>query len=65
MFVSSKYLTWVYSGIIVIRYATNLENKRVDLFEEPGEGIGEQNVLLASSKQLPLSSTTVLGMRML
>ncbi|KMS97661.1 hypothetical protein BVRB_5g124910 [Beta vulgaris subsp. vulgaris] len=31
------------------QYATNLENKRVDLFEEPGEGIGEQNVLLAST----------------
>ncbi|CAK9173335.1 unnamed protein product [Ilex paraguariensis] len=31
------------------RYASNLENKRVDLFEGPGEGLGEDNVLLASS----------------
>ncbi|XP_057477129.1 novel plant SNARE 11-like [Actinidia eriantha] len=31
------------------QYASNLENKRVDLFEGPGEGYGEDNVLLASS----------------
>lgn len=31
------------------QYATNLENKRVDLFEGPGEGFREENVLLASS----------------
>ncbi|GAB4857731.1 Novel plant SNARE 11 [Ancistrocladus abbreviatus] len=31
------------------QYATNLETKRVDLFEGPNEGIGEENVLLASS----------------
>ncbi|XP_074303761.1 putative plant SNARE 11 [Silene latifolia] len=31
------------------QYATNLENKRADLFEGPNEGAGEGNVLLASS----------------
>ncbi|XP_057518889.1 novel plant SNARE 11-like isoform X2 [Amaranthus tricolor] len=31
------------------QYATNLENKRIDLFEGPGEGVGEDNVLLASA----------------
>ncbi|XP_057511603.1 novel plant SNARE 11-like [Actinidia eriantha] len=31
------------------QYASNLENKRVDLFEGPDEGYGEDNVLLASS----------------
>lgn len=31
------------------RYTTNLENKRVDLFDGPSEGIGEDNGLLASS----------------
>ncbi|GAB2273728.1 Novel plant SNARE 11, variant 2 [Dionaea muscipula] len=31
------------------QYATNLESKRVDLFEGPNEGFGEENVLLASS----------------
>ncbi|GMH29786.1 hypothetical protein Nepgr_031629 [Nepenthes gracilis] len=31
------------------QYATNLENKRVDLFEGPSEELGEENVLLASS----------------
>ncbi|XP_057977087.1 novel plant SNARE 11 [Malania oleifera] len=31
------------------QYATNLENKRVDLFDGPAEGFGEENVLLASS----------------
>lgn len=31
------------------QYATNLENKRLDLFEGPNEGYGEENVLLASS----------------
>ncbi|KAL7149995.1 hypothetical protein ABFS83_05G079000 [Erythranthe nasuta] len=30
------------------QYASNLENKRVDLFEGPGEGFVEENVLLAS-----------------
>lgn len=31
------------------QYASNLDNKRVDLFEGPGEGFAEDNVLLASS----------------
>ncbi|KAL8520406.1 hypothetical protein ACS0TY_011073 [Phlomoides rotata] len=31
------------------QYASNLENKRVDLFEGPGEGFPEENVLLASN----------------
>lgn len=31
------------------QYASNLENKRVDLFEGPGEGFAEDNVLLASN----------------
>lgn len=31
------------------QYASNLDNKRVDLFEGPGEGLAEDNVLLASS----------------
>ncbi|XP_071920242.1 novel plant SNARE 11-like [Coffea arabica] len=31
------------------QYASNLENKRVELFEGPGEGFAEDNVLLASS----------------
>ncbi|KAL6547992.1 putative plant SNARE 11 [Orobanche hederae] len=31
------------------QYASNLENKRVDLFEGPGEGFVEENVLLASN----------------
>ncbi|GAB2235309.1 hypothetical protein Droror1_Dr00025732 [Drosera rotundifolia] len=31
------------------QYATNLENKRLDLFEGPNGGYGEENVLLASS----------------
>ncbi|XP_051145714.1 novel plant SNARE 11-like isoform X2 [Andrographis paniculata] len=31
------------------QYATNLENKRVDLFEGPGEGFVEDNSLLASN----------------
>ncbi|KAL3497651.1 hypothetical protein ACH5RR_040383 [Cinchona calisaya] len=31
------------------QYASNLENKRVELFEGPGEGFEEDNVLLASS----------------
>uniref|UniRef100_A0A5B6YP01 t-SNARE coiled-coil homology domain-containing protein n=1 Tax=Davidia involucrata TaxID=16924 RepID=A0A5B6YP01_DAVIN len=31
------------------QYASNLETKRVELFEEPGDGFGEDNVLLASS----------------
>ncbi|KAL3834968.1 hypothetical protein ACJIZ3_009704 [Penstemon smallii] len=31
------------------RYASNLENKRVDLFEGPGEGFAEDNVMLASN----------------
>ncbi|KAF8412842.1 hypothetical protein HHK36_000814 [Tetracentron sinense] len=30
------------------QYASNLENKRVDLFDGPGEEFGEENVLLAS-----------------
>ncbi|CAA2980507.1 novel plant SNARE 11, partial [Olea europaea subsp. europaea] len=30
-------------------YTSNLENKRVDLFEGPGEGFAEENVLLASN----------------
>lgn len=34
------------------RYATNLENKRVELFDGPSEGVGEENVLLASGKQI-------------
>ncbi|KAI5655820.1 hypothetical protein M9H77_33007 [Catharanthus roseus] len=31
------------------QYANTLENKRVELFEGPGEGFAEENVLLASS----------------
>ncbi|XP_075488612.1 putative plant SNARE 11 [Primulina tabacum] len=31
------------------QYASNLENKRVDLFEGPGEGFAEDNVLLTSN----------------
>lgn len=31
------------------QYASSLENKRVDLFEGPGEGMAEENVLLASN----------------
>ncbi|CAH9134183.1 unnamed protein product [Cuscuta epithymum] len=31
------------------RYATNLENRRVDLFEDPAEASTEENVLLASA----------------
>lgn len=31
------------------QYSSNLENKRVDLFEGPGEGFAEDNVLLASN----------------
>lgn len=31
------------------QYATNIENKRVDLFEGPNEGLAEENVMLASS----------------
>lgn len=31
------------------QYATNLENKRVNLFDGAAEGFGEENVLLASS----------------
>lgn len=31
------------------QYATNLDNKRVDLFDGPSEGAGEENVLLAST----------------
>lgn len=31
------------------QYANSLENKRVELFEGPGEGFAEDNVLLASS----------------
>ncbi|KAK6935069.1 Sec20 [Dillenia turbinata] len=31
------------------QYASNIENKRVDLFEGTGEGLGEENVLLAST----------------
>ncbi|KAE9459368.1 hypothetical protein C3L33_08737, partial [Rhododendron williamsianum] len=31
------------------QYASNLDNKRVDLFEGPGEGLAEDNGLLASS----------------
>ncbi|KAL9231235.1 hypothetical protein vseg_006488 [Gypsophila vaccaria] len=31
------------------QYSTNLENKKVDLFEGPSEEVGEGNVLLASS----------------
>ncbi|KAL6349357.1 hypothetical protein AAG906_034013 [Vitis piasezkii] len=31
------------------QYATNLENKRIDLFDAPADDVGEENVLLASS----------------
>ncbi|XP_022155508.1 novel plant SNARE 11 [Momordica charantia] len=31
------------------QYASNLENKRIDLFDGPAEGYGEENVLLASN----------------
>lgn len=32
------------------RFATNLDNKKIDLFDGPAEELGEENVLLASSK---------------
>jgi hypothetical protein len=32
------------------RYASNIENKRIELFEGPSEGYTEENVLLASGK---------------
>lgn len=47
---NQQYFTWIYIALNVDRYATNLENRRVDLFEGPGEGVGEDNVLLASGK---------------
>ncbi|GAA0159579.1 SNARE protein [Lithospermum erythrorhizon] len=31
------------------RYASNIDNKRVDLFEGPGDGYAEENVMLAST----------------
>ncbi|XP_047307058.1 novel plant SNARE 11-like [Impatiens glandulifera] len=31
------------------KYASNIDNKRIDLFDEPGEGLTEDNVFLASS----------------
>ncbi|XP_047339066.1 novel plant SNARE 11-like [Impatiens glandulifera] len=31
------------------KYASNLDNKRIDLFDGPGEGLAEDNMLLASS----------------
>ncbi|RXI04101.1 hypothetical protein DVH24_038375 [Malus domestica] len=34
------------------QYASNLENKKIDLFDMPAEDFGEQNVLLASGKQI-------------
>lgn len=34
------------------RHASNLDNKRVDLFDGPAEGYGEENVLLASCKHM-------------
>ncbi|KVH95260.1 Target SNARE coiled-coil domain-containing protein [Cynara cardunculus var. scolymus] len=37
------------------QYANNIENKRVELFEGPGEGFPEDNGLLASSSTSPLS----------
>ncbi|XP_042950237.1 novel plant SNARE 11-like [Carya illinoinensis] len=33
----------------ILRYATNFDNKRIDLFDGGTEGYGEQNVMLASS----------------
>lgn len=36
------------------RYASNLENKKIDLFDGPAEEYGEQNVLLASCKQISI-----------
>ncbi|KAG8382454.1 hypothetical protein BUALT_Bualt05G0078900 [Buddleja alternifolia] len=39
------------------QYASNLENKRVDLFEGPGEGFAEENVRLASGNQHPPSKS--------
>ncbi|KAM1602169.1 hypothetical protein TB2_028692 [Malus domestica] len=35
------------------QYASNLENKKIDLFDMPAEDFGEQNVLLASARRLP------------
>jgi len=40
-------------GMNMNRYATNIDNKRVDLFEGPNEGLAEENVMLASCKQRP------------
>ncbi|KAG6636064.1 hypothetical protein CIPAW_11G084800 [Carya illinoinensis] len=34
---------------LVQKYATNFDNKRIDLFDGGTEGYGEQNVMLASS----------------
>ena len=50
MLTNQQYFTWIHIALNVDRYATNLENKRIDLFEGPGEGVGEDNVLLASGK---------------
>lgn len=44
--VFSYFFGWWY------RYASNLDNKRVDLFEGPGEGLAEDNGLLASCKHM-------------
>lgn len=46
---------WILDLILCLwffRYASNIENKRVDLFEGPGEGFAEENGLLASSKHI-------------
>ena len=39
------------------RYATNIENKRIELFEGPNEGHAEENVLLASCKHTSFFGT--------
>lgn len=44
--------------LVGIRYATNLDNKRIDLFDGPAEEHGEENVLLASSKHKHISAYT-------
>jgi len=36
--------------LLQCRYASNIENKRIELFEGPNEGDTEENVLLASGK---------------
>lgn len=52
MLVAHQFPSWIYTGLNLNRYATNLETKRVDLFEGSSEKVGEDNVLLASGKYI-------------